>query len=235
MISFVKRSSSPLLKNMFETFKTLDKETTFAKIDRIIAENGLSDSSRHGYEAYGCTSASGLAAYNGEKFLKLREKFNGMTERNEDYYIKLYVLIVFAFNNQIRFNKKGQYNLPVGKRDFNKNMREKLSLFIDRLKNGDYRFENADFRELPNEDWDEKTFVYADPPYLITCATYNEQDGWNEGLERELHAYLDSLHERGIRFALSNVLQTKGKKLLKGRRMVSGFNACGIMAVAGRR
>ena len=203
---------NPLLKNVFETFKTLDKEATFAKIDGIIAENGLSDSARNGYEAYGCTSAGGLAPYNGEKFLKLREKFNAMTERDEDYYITLYVLLVFAFNNQIRFNKKGHYNLPVGKRDFNKNMREKLSVFIDRLKNGDYVFENADFRDLANEEWDEKTFVYADPPYLITCATYNEQDGWNEELERELLAYLDGLHERGIRFALSNVLRSKGKE-----------------------
>jgi site-specific DNA-adenine methylase len=91
-------------------------------------------------------------------------------------------------------------------------MREKLSVFIDRLKNGDYVFENADFRDLANGEWDEKTFVYADPPYLITCATYNEQDGWNEDLERELLAYLDGLHERGIRFALSNVLRSKGKE-----------------------
>ena len=203
---------NPLLKNVFETFKTLDKETTFAKIDRIIARYGLSDSSAHGYEAYGCTSAGGLAPYNGERFLKLREDFNALTVQDEDYYIMLYVLLVFAFNNQIRFNKKGQYNLPVGKRDFNKNMREKLSAFIDRLKNGDYRFENDDFRALPSGDWDEKTFVYADPPYLITCATYNEQDGWNETLERALLDYLDGLHERGIRFALSNVLRSKGKE-----------------------
>ena len=49
------------------------------------------------------------------------------------------------------------------------------------------------------------------PPYLITCATYNEQDGWNDSLERELLQYLDSLHERGIHFALSNVLTSKGK------------------------
>jgi site-specific DNA-adenine methylase len=91
-------------------------------------------------------------------------------------------------------------------------MREKLALFIDRLQSGDYRFENFDFRLLPNEDWDEKTFVYADPPYLITCATYNEQDGWNEEMERALLSYLDGLHERGIRFALSNVLRSKGKE-----------------------
>lgn len=124
----------------------------------------------------------------------------------------LYVLIVYAFNNQIRFNKKGEFNLPVGKRDFNKKMREKLSVFIDRLKSGDYKFESMDFRELNTDDWSEKTFVYADPPYLITCATYNEQDGWNEDLEKELLSYLDKLNDRKIRFALSNVLRSKGKE-----------------------
>lgn len=102
--------------------------------------------------------------------------------------------------------------MPAGKRDFNRKMREKLSSFIDRLKSGDYTFESSDFRELPTEAWNDKTFVYADPPYLITCATYNEQDGWNETLERELLAYLDGLNERGIRFALSNVLHSKGKE-----------------------
>ena len=80
------------------------------------------------------------------------------------------------------------------------------------FKNGDYKFESYDFRELPNEEWNDKTFVYVDPPYLITCATYNEQDGWNETLEKELLKYLDKLHERGIRFALSNVLHSKGKE-----------------------
>jgi len=70
----------------------------------------------------------------------------------------------------------------------------------------------VDFRELNSETWNEQTFVYADPPYLITCATYNEQDGWSEDLEKELLQYLDNLHNRGIRFALSNVLRSKGKE-----------------------
>ncbi|MDR1885733.1 MAG: DNA adenine methylase [Synergistaceae bacterium] len=52
---------------------------------------------------------------------------------------------------------------------------------------------------------------YCDPPYLITCAAYNERDGWNEQSERDLLAYLDALNERGIKFALSNVLAGKGK------------------------
>ena len=58
----------------------------------------------------------------------------------------------------------------------------------------------------------DKSFFYADPPYLITCATYNEQDGWTEKDERDLLELLDKLNERGIKFALSNVTIHKGKR-----------------------
>ena len=204
--------NNELLRFMFGTFKNLDKQVTFETIDAIIERYGLSNTDKNGYEFYGCNSAEGLAAYNGPRYLKLRDDFNHHTNLEYNYYVTLYVLIVYAFNNQIRFNRKGEFNLPVGKRDFNKKMREKLSAFIDRLKSGDYTFTSYDFRELPNDDWNDKTFVYVDPPYLITCATYNEQDGWNETLEKELLSYLDSLNERGIRFALSNVLYSKGKE-----------------------
>lgn len=204
--------NNELLRFMFGTFKNLDKQVTFETIDAIIERYGLSNTDKNGYDFYDCNSAEGLAAYNGPRYLKLRDDFNHHTNLEYNYYVTLYVLIVYAFNNQIRFNRKGEFNLPVGKRDFNKKMREKLSAFIDRLKSGDYTFTSYDFRELPNDDWNDKTFVYADPPYLITCATYNEQDGWNETLEKELLSYLDNLNERGIRFALSNVLHSKGKE-----------------------
>ena len=204
--------NNELLRYMFGTFKNLDKQVTFETIDAIIEKYGLSNTEKYGYDYYGCNSSEGLAAYNGSRYLKLREDFNHHTNLEYNYYVTLYVLIVYAFNNQIRFNRKGEFNLPVGKRDFNKKMRDKLSAFIDRLKSGDYNFLSYDFRELPNEEWDKNTFVYADPPYLITCATYNEQDKWNELLEKELLAYLDVLDKRGIRFALSNVLHSKGKE-----------------------
>lgn len=204
--------NNELLRYMFGTFKNLDKQSTFEMIEAIIQKYNLSDSDKYGYEYYGCNSSDGLSSYNNAGYMKLRDDFNHRTNLEYNYYITLFVLIVYAFNNQIRFNKKGEFNLPPGKRDFNKKMKEKLSAFIDRLKSGDYKFESFDFRELPNDDWNDKTFVYADPPYLITCATYNEQDGWNETLERELLAYLDGLNGRGIRFALSNVLRSKGKE-----------------------
>lgn len=204
--------NNSIIRYMFGTFKNMDKEETFRLIDSIIKEYGLSDSDKYGYEYYGCNSADGLSKYNTDGYLRLREDFNKMQNRDYGYYITLYVLIVYSFNNQIRFNRRGEFNLPAGKRDFNRKMREKLSAFIDRLKSGDYTFESNDFREISDEDWNDKTFVYVDPPYLITCATYNEQDGWNEELEKELLNYLDKLNDRGIRFALSNVLQSKGKE-----------------------
>ena len=204
--------NNSIIRYMFGTFKNMDKEETFRLIDSIIKEYGLSDSDKYGYEYYGCNSADGLSKYNTDGYLRLREDFNKMQNKDYGYYITLYVLIVYSFNNQIRFNRRGEFNLPAGKRDFNRKMREKLSAFIDRLKSGDYNFESNDFREISDEDWNDKTFVYVDPPYLITCATYNEQDGWNEELEKELLNYLDKLNDRGIRFALSNVLQSKGKE-----------------------
>lgn len=196
---------------LYNTFKNMDKDITFQMIDEIIEKYNLSRSDIHGYSKYKCNGADGLGAYNREGFLKLREDFN--EHKNEDYayYIMLYVLIVYSFNNQIRFNSKGKFNLPVGKRDFNPKMREKLSKFIDRLKSGDYRFTSQDFREFDIEKLSKDDFVYIDPPYLITCATYNEQGGWNDDTEKELLNFLDKLNDKGIRFALSNVIESKGR------------------------
>lgn len=200
------------LKYLFQMFKNLDKSVTFDLINQVIDEYGLSRVSEHSYEFYGCNGGDGLGSYNKDKFLKLRADYNAKS--GEDYYkfIMLYVLIVYAFNNQIRFNSNGEFNLPVGKRDFNVSMIEKLSSFIDRVKDQDCYFSSVDFREVNTDELTPNDFVYADPPYLITCATYNEQDGWSESDECDLLAFLDDLDERHIRFALSNVLRSKGKQ-----------------------
>ena len=205
---------------MYNTFKNLDKEITFYWINYIIKEYNLSLVSEHGYSFYNCESSKGLGDYNRNGFLKLRADFNNKTlSQNEDYYyyIMLYVIIVYAFNNQIRFNSNGEFNLPVGKRDFNNKIQDKLSKFIDRLKEQNSVFTCLDFRNFNIETLTENDFVYADPPYLITCATYNEQGGWTEKDENDLLDFLDNLSENRIKFALSNVLSSKGKenKILK--------------------
>ena len=197
---------------LFNTFKNLDKEVTFELIFKIIKDYDLSLVCENGYDYYNCDSGSGVGSYNKERFLKLRNDFNHHKQEDYYYYLMLYVLIVYAFNNQIRFNAKGEYNLPVGKRDFNKKMQTKLSAFIDRLHRQDCSFSCKSFTEFDVSDLTERDFVYVDPPYLITCATYNEQDGWNEDHEKELLKFLDGLKSKQIRFALSNVLRSKGRE-----------------------
>lgn len=197
---------------LYNTFRNMDKDVLIEMIEGIIEKYGLSRSDIHGYEYYGCESSKGLGTFNKEPYLKLREDFNEHTNYDYYYYAMLYVLIVYSFNNQIRFNSDGKFNLPVGKRDYNTKMQEKLSGFIDRLKEGDFVITSIDFEDFTLDGYDESDFIYADPPYLITCATYNEKNGWNEDKERALHSFLDKADKQGIRFALSNVLRSKGKE-----------------------
>ncbi len=197
---------------IYQTFKIWGKDVVLKMIYDIIDKYGLSLVSKYGYEFYGCDSSKGLGNYNKDKFLKLREDFNHNTKEEHYYYILLYVMIVYAFNNQIRFNSKGEFNLPVGKRDFNAKMEEKLKNFIDRIEQQDCKFTCLDFRDFNVSILTENDFVYIDPPYLITCATYNEQGGWSEDDEKDLLQFLDDLNNKNIRFALSNVLRSKGKE-----------------------
>ncbi len=196
------------LISLYNALKNHSKESVLDQIYEIINRYGLSLTSLHGYSYYGCDSSEGLAKYNKEKYMRLRADFN-KSRRNP---IMLYVLIAYAFNNQIRFNKNGEFNLACGKRDFNKRMEQKLLDFISKIQKQDCTFINRDFREIDLSRLTEKDFVYADPPYLITCATYNERRGWGEDDETDLLSFLDDLNSRNIRFALSNVLSAKGKQ-----------------------
>jgi DNA adenine methylase Dam len=180
-------------------------------IDEQIDRYKLSKSGVNGYEFYNCNSSEGLGSYNRKPFNRLRDDFN-KKKLDYEYYIMLYVLIVYSFNNQIRFNSNNEFNLPVGKRDFNDRMKSKLIKFIDRLQQRNFSFSYDDFRKFKIANLTENSLVYCDPPYLITCATYNEQDGWNKKSEADLLSFLDKLHENDIKFALSNVLANKGKK-----------------------
>lgn len=200
---------------LYNTFKNLDKKSVLEWIYEIIEKYNLSLVSKHGYDYYGCESSKGLGNYNREGYLRLRADFN-QKHANENfdyyYYVMLYVIIVYAFNNQIRFNSNGEFNLPVGKRDFNKKMEQKLIDFIDKIQSQNCTFTCCDFREFDKSALTSQDFVYIDPPYLITCATYNEQGGWSEADEKDLLTFLDELNGRNIRFALSNVLRSKGKE-----------------------
>lgn len=204
--------SCPQLIALFSTMKKMSADEFEDSAKQLIARFGLSDTDTYGYEHYGCESSSGLGRHNKDAYARLRDYYASLPDGAADKSIALYVLIVFGFNNQIRFNEKGAYNLPVGKRDFNSKMKLKLRRFINRLHEGNFEFACSDFRSLDVTSIGEDDFVYADPPYLVTTASYNENGGWTENDESDLLAQLDRIHATGCRFALSNVTQSKGKE-----------------------
>jgi len=85
-----------------------------------------------------------LTKNNQDNYLKLRQYYN---QGNKEWYY-FYTLICHSFSNQIRFNSKGEFNLPFGKRTFNPTMKDNLIKFVNYLQDTDMEFTNLDFREV---------------------------------------------------------------------------------------
>jgi len=208
---YIYNDSNRELIGLLKMFLRLNTNTILKRLDEIVEHYGFSKTKDHNFAYYGGNPMKGVSRYNKEPFLRLRQDYNN-TPRNNQHYIMLYALIVFGFNNQMRFNDRGEYNLPVGKRDFNDVIRHKLEVFVDKLKEQRPLMQNNDFRRFDINQLDTQSLVYLDPPYLISTATYNEGGGWTEREETDLLTFMDVLNARGIKFVLSNMLEHKGRK-----------------------
>lgn len=143
-----------------------------------------------------------FSVYNKEAYLRMRNDFNDDQSNME----LLYLLLIYGFNRMIRFNEKGQFNLPCGNVDFNKNVCTALNDYFAYVPEKDIRFSHLDFdaflkKAKPTPD----DFVYLDPPYLITGSEYNKK--WKEDSETRLLKCMDRLDSSHVRFAVSNVIR----------------------------
>lgn len=152
-----------------------------------------------------------LSSTNVESFLAFREHYN--KTKNP---IELFVLVCHSFNHQFRFNSRHDFNTPFGRERswFNPKLRENLVNFhkaITGIELVSNNFKTFDLNFLSEGD-----FIYADPPYLITTGSYNDGkrgfEGWSEQEDLALFRLLDRLHKKGVMFALSNVLEHKGRE-----------------------
>lgn len=147
------------------------------------------------------------AKFNQQSFNQLKSKYNSDSEKN---VLHLYILLIYGFNRMLRFNSKGEYNLPVGNVDFNKNTENALIDYFHLIKQKSIQFYNLDFLDFFKEiEFQENDFVYLDPPYLITFSEYNKL--WNEETEKRLLEFLEWLNTQNVKFAVSNVSHYKGK------------------------
>ncbi|MBX3163122.1 MAG: DNA adenine methylase [Bacteroidetes bacterium] len=181
------------LIEMYKSFQQNDLDATIQHIESRVREFNLSLTNEDGYK-------------------KIRSLYN--EQKNP---LDLFVLIAFTFNHQIRFNNSHEFNNPFGRErsSFNATMKQNLEKFIIRIKETNIAFVNVCFNHFDFSNFGSNDFVYCDPPYLITTGTYNDGKrgfkGWTEKEEKELLQVLDNLDSNNIKFALSNVLEHKGK------------------------
>lgn len=149
-----------------------------------------------------------------DSYLKVRDYYNSCPENKRDPRLLL-IVILYSFQQQIRFNGNHEFNNPVGMRWFNDKIMEKLISFSRRIKELDVRFFCSDYTDMFQHVNDGHTFIYLDPPYMLTNGSYNDGKrgfkGWDASQEVALFDFLDRLNGEGSRFMLSYVLEHKGK------------------------
>lgn len=148
-----------------------------------------------------------FAKYNKEAYNCMKADYN---RSNKENTVILYALLIYGFNRMLRFNKKGDFNLPVGDVDFNQNTFNALEDYFALLETKQVEWFNLDFKDfLEGIDFMENDLVYLDPPYLITFSEYNKL--WNLDKEQQLLDMLDRLNARNVHFAISNVTHYRGR------------------------
>ena len=179
---------------IYKAFQQMDIDSLLNAIDSTIADWKLS-------------------MLDSDGFLRLRQHYNStpIEKRNP---IELFALVCYSFNHQFRFNNRHEFNNPFGRNrsSFNSTMRKNLITFHSKIQ--PIRFTGADFRDLDLSFLSAGDFVYADPPYRITTASYNDGRrgfaGWKREDDLALFDLLERLGSNGVRFALSNVVSHKG-------------------------
>ena len=185
-----------------------DFESLNGRIHGIIRANRLHSDDGMASLIDGVSVSAGTVSAEG--YASLRDSYNATNDP-----VELLVLLFYSFSNQMRFNRQFKFNMPVGKSCYNfKNMTELREMHRTIRERG-FRFTSGSFTDFDTSQFSKGDFVYCDPPYLITTATYNEsnndESGWDDDDDKRLYAFLDSIDDAGVRFGLSNAVQTNGR------------------------
>lgn len=186
--------SNYIVSKLIRSFKDYDTYEYLLYVKRYIKKFGLSQANAEAYDA-------------------ARNFYNNRPIEQRDPRL-LFTIIMYGYQQQIRFNSRHNFNNPVGMRWLNDKVLEKMISFSRAIKKGNFEFKSVDYRELKNEV-SQNTLVYCDPPYMLTTGSYNDGKrgfaGWNASLEQELFRFLNTLNSKNIPFMLSYVIEHKEK------------------------
>lgn len=130
-------------------------------------------------------------------YYKLRNMYNGLIESEYSAATLYYFINKTAYSGMIRFNSKGEYNVPYGRyKNFNTAL---ITEAHSRLLNT---------AEIHNEDYSnifdlaaEEDFIFLDPPYDCIFSDYGNEEykeGFNEDSHRRLAADFNNLGCRAL-------------------------------------
>ena len=190
------------LISLYNMFKFTEADTIIEHIENRIKEYGLAKERTKRNEF---KDKEKIEQYK-KAYMSLRSDYN----KNKTV-LDFYTLMFYSFSQQFRFNNKGEFNMPCGNDCFSDKNKEYIRNGRIFFKSDNVIITNNDFRELKISKLDNDSFVYLDPPYLDTTATYNENGGWTIKDEQDLYDICEELDNNGIKFGMSNVFINKGK------------------------
>ena len=191
------------LVDLYKLFKYNEADTIINHINSRIDEYGLARERTRRIEF---KDKEKIEIYK-QAYMNFRKHYN----ENKNV-LDFYTLMFYSFSQQFRFNNKGDFNMPCGNDCFSKINEEYIKNGCNFFNKDTVCIGNSDFRTINIDLLDENDFIYLDPPYLNTTATYNENGGWTIQDENDLYELCEKLNDKHINFGLSNVFENKGTK-----------------------
>lgn len=189
------------LFRLYSLFKNSSSEDIVNHVEKRIDEYGLAKerTKRNEFKDKDKIEQYKLAYSN------FRSYYN-QTQNDLDFY----ALMFYSFSQQFRFNSKNEFNMPCGNDCFSETNKDYIKNGCEFFNQGNVRISSKDFKALKIDKLNKNDFVYLDPPYLNTTATYNENGGWNISDEYTLYDFCERLSAKNIKWGISNIFENKG-------------------------